>query len=582
MTRPMRGRARGILSPTLTPDRPGRKPLPGTMDHGTSDRRNPGKRPVRAFAVLLGLGMLALSGCSVVDSSIPAPLSSYSAPAGVPVADQTNVSPFPLAQRLGKWNGTTFETVSPGSIAGGNLVVLTHGWAAGLLPVYERVQSASTDLVAMWNPELVDPKTGQPAITLFSNLAASIQSADPGASVLMYSWVDQSATDMNALSASAPERATEVNGHRLATALDRVLTSDFRASGGQIHLIGHSFGANVATTAALALSSPPRQLSLFDSPEVDLARFGGAKNDLRYKLSRLDIGRGPDQTFVDNYISLVGEPYAGYPGLGQIVDVRLTPPTSDPAVDKHQYPIGWYANSAESRESGVGLWWSPLMGADPTSLATNWTQSSSDPALELDLVPDGVAPSASANTTVDYPSRAIAEPDAGPQVSSDGATVSNFEFTTDDDSLWLTFTTTTVGSPGDSFGLFIDGRERSVFAPDSDGTGNDGRFLILYDLEPGLHTLSLVLYPDSSVSSTTTPVTAQLSDIRISSTSGIERNLTPSQTRDLVIGGLILVVVVAVVVVALTILLLWWIIRRARRHRHPLGADNGEAVGRRD
>jgi pimeloyl-ACP methyl ester carboxylesterase len=129
----------------------------------------------------------------------------------------------------------------------------------------------------------------------------------------MYSWVDQSATDTSALAASAPERATEVNGHRMATAIDQTLAAGFSNNGGQMHLIGHSFGANVATTAALALATPPRQLTLFDSPEVNLARIGGAKNDLRYKLTRLDIGRGPNQTFVDNYISLVGEPYAGYP-----------------------------------------------------------------------------------------------------------------------------------------------------------------------------------------------------------------------------------------------------------------------------
>ena len=68
---------------------------------------------------------------------------------------------------------------------------------------------------------------------------------------------------------------------------------------------------------------------LFDSPEIDLARFGGAKNDLRYKLPRLTIGRTPGTTFVDNYISAVGEEFHGYPGLEQVVDMRLAPPTDD-------------------------------------------------------------------------------------------------------------------------------------------------------------------------------------------------------------------------------------------------------------
>jgi predicted esterase len=208
---------------------------------------------------------LVTTGCSVLNASVPTPLSAFPAPAGVPTAEQTNVSPYPLAQRLGKWNGTTFTPVTPDSIAAGNVMVMTHGWAAGLLATYEAAQATSADLVTMWNPAMVDPKTNQAAITLFANLATSLQSADPSATVLMYSWVDQSSTDTSALAASAPERATEVNGHRMATAIDQTLAAGFSNNGGQIHLIGHSFGANVATTAALALATPPRQLTLFES-----------------------------------------------------------------------------------------------------------------------------------------------------------------------------------------------------------------------------------------------------------------------------------------------------------------------------
>ena len=472
-------------------------------------------------------------------------------------------------------NGTTFAAVAPNSITSGNLVVLTHGWAAGLLPTYERAQAASADLVTMWNPAMVDPKTGQPSIALFANLASSIQSADPAANVLMYSWVDQSATDMSALAASAPERATEVNGHRMATAIDQALAPGFSAAEGQVHLIGHSFGANVATTAALALSSPPRQLSLFDSPEVNLARIGGAKNDLRYKLSRLDIGRQPNQTFVDNYISLVGEPYAGYPGLGQVVDVHLKPPSSDAGVDKHQYPIGWYAESAAMKSSGVGLWWSPLMGATTTSLATTWNQTSSDPAQELQLVADGVAPSPTENASVSYTSTAIADPATGLTVDSSGNSVSNFEFTTDKDSLWLTFTTTVTGSPSDSIHLFIDGRERSTFSPPSEGTGTDGNFLILYDLESGTHTVSLVLEGTTSSAPITPSATARLANLRISSTTDIQRNLTPTQTKELLWWALALIVLAIVLVLISLILLIVWILRRIRSSRRTVTASKG-------
>ena len=426
---------------------------------------------------------LALSGCSVLNASVPPPLSMFPAPNGVPVAEQTNVSPYPLMQRLGKWNGTTFTPVTSQSITAGNVVVMTHGWAAGLLSTYEAAQATSTDLVTMWNPAMADPKTGQPSITLFANLAASLQAADPSSTILMYSWVDQSSTDTSALAAYAPERATEINGHRLATALDQSLASSFLGNGGAVHLIGHSFGANVATTAALALASPPRQLTLFDTPEVELARIGGAKNDLRYKLTRLDIGRGSNQTFVDNYISLVGEAYAGFPGLGQVVDVHLLPPSSDAGVDKHQYPIGWYADSAANKSSGVGLWWSPLVGSNVTTLATTWNQTSSADTQELVLVAQGSAPPPDSNTSVSYLSTAIDDPPSGLQVETVPNAVANFTFTTDKDSLWLTFDQVISGAPTDTFHLFIDGRERSVLSPPAEGTGADGSFLILYDTD---------------------------------------------------------------------------------------------------
>ena len=520
---------------------------------------------LRRFALPVALCMAVLSACSVLNASVPAPLSAYPAPAGVPETQQTNVSPYPVSQRLGKWNGTTFVAVAPDSISGGNVIVMTHGWAAGLLSTYENAQATSADLVTMWNPAMVDPKTKQPTIALFANLASSIQSADPSATILMYSWVDQSGTDMSALAAYAPERATEVNGHRMATAIDQSLASGFSANGGVVHLIGHSFGANVATTAALALETPPRQLTLFDSPEVNLARIGGAKNDLRYKLTRLNVGRQPNQTFVDNYISLVGEPYAGYPGLGQVVDVHLNPPSSDPGVDKHQYPIGWYADSATQKSSGVGLWWSPLLGATDSSLAATWKQPSSAPAEELVLTAEGVAPSPTENASVGYLSTAVAGGSSGVAVATVRDTVSNFEFSTDQDSLWLTFDETVAGAPSDTFHVFIDGRERSTFAPPAEGTGKDGSFLIVYDIGSGTHTLSLVAEGASSGSPASPTAAASLTNLRISSTTGIQRNLTPSQTKRLIIWAVALVILLVVIVLALLVLLTIWLVKKVRR-----------------
>ena len=224
-------------------------------------------------------------------------------------------------------------------------MVVTHGWAPGLRPAYERLQSATPDLVTIWNPALVTAD-GTPALGNFGPLLGALQTADPGATVLMFSWVDQSATTSDPLSARDAENATEINGHRLAVAVDQVLAPGWS---GQLHLMGHSFGANVATTAALAVAAPPRQLTLMDSPEVALARLGGAMNDLRYKLPRLEVGRLAAQTFVDSYISLVGAPYSGLPGLAQVVDVRLAPPSGDTSAEEHEYPTVWYRQALETK-----------------------------------------------------------------------------------------------------------------------------------------------------------------------------------------------------------------------------------------
>src|SRR5205085_11832614 len=136
--------------------------------------------------------------------------------------------------------------------------------------------AATGRLVTIWDPALTD-RGGASPMENFGPLLGALQTADPSAAVLMFSWVDQSATTFDPLTARDAENATEINGHRLAVAVDQALAPGWA---GQLHLIGHSFGANVATTAALAVAASPRQLTLMDSPEVALTRFGGAMNDL--------------------------------------------------------------------------------------------------------------------------------------------------------------------------------------------------------------------------------------------------------------------------------------------------------------
>jgi hypothetical protein len=207
-----------------------------------------------------------------------------------------------------------------------------------------------------------------------------------------------------------------------------------------------------------------------------------------------------------------------------------------------------------------------MMGASDAALATTWKQTSSEPSEELVLVAQGVAPSPTYNSSVSYLSTAIADQASGPSVATARNTVSNTDFTTDKDSLWLTFDTTVTGAPTDTFHLFIDGRLRSTFAPPAEGTGSDGSFLILYDIESGTHTLSLVAEGPINGSAASPTASASLTNLRISSTTDIQRNLTPTQSKELIVWAVALVILVVVILLALMIFLVVWIVKKVRRN----------------
>jgi len=521
----------------------------------------------KKVAALCVATALFLPACSFSKSQVPLPDSSTPAPLGVPLAEQNNVSPYPILDRLGRWNGTRFAPVTAGSIANGNVIVMTHGWAVGYLSTYEQLQSASSTLVHFWDAGFIDPATNAPLSTGFTELASALQAADPTVTVLFYSWIDQSSTLMSALAAYAPERATEVNGHRMATAIDEVLTDGFSPGGGQVHLIGHSFGANVATTAALALRTAPAQLTLFDSPEVNLARFAGAKNDLRYKLPRLNIGRSAGQTFVDNYISEVGEEYHGYPGLEQIVDTRLFPPPADNGGEKHEFPIGWYAGTTGS-SSTVGYRWSPLAGAVNANLGSLYKQNSVTQPLVLEQVqsapPVGVSSQIGLQTS---PLTVASSANTGTIAIAGQSNVTNLAFSTTKDSLWLTFSLTGTAGVG-QLDFFIDGRQRSSLVAPANGTGARGQFVILYDVAPGDHVLSIA---SSGVVSGDGWAIDRLS---IVTAPNIDRNLTPPETRSLVVWATVLVVVIVVLFVAAGI----WLVVRIIGGRRRRGSQEAQVA----
>jgi len=521
-----------------------------------------------ALLGLLVLGVVA--SCSALEVEVPAGASDAPSPPGVPGAPQNNVSDYPVLQRLGKWNGSVFEPVGPGSVRGGTVIAMSHGWSVGYADTYQQLQASSPQLVTFWNPGFTEPDTDETLGSRFENLAGALQTAAPDATVLMFSWVDQSATGPEVIDAAVGERATEVNGHRMATALDEALAAGFAEAGGQVHLIGHSFGANVATTAALSLSTQPRQLTLFDSPEGNGPLFGGAANNLGYKLTRLPVGRGEGQVFVDNYISLVGQPYGDLPGLSGVVDVRLDPPEGSTSAERHEFPIGWYAQSASTTGSDVGYWWSPLAGAAVGEIGGSYTQDSADTPLTLTETAGPPAVQVSGRVAYDTAPLVLPGGDARQQpggeieLSGNGTTTANVTFTTDEQSLWLTFDAVLVGSSGDMLSLFIDGRQRWVDAAPDSGVRRPGTFVVLYDLEPGTHTLSAVLSgPQPSVPPAESSF-VQLSGFEMVSASDIVRNADPEETRDVVIWVL---VVAAVALVAVALVVVWGLVALARRVR---------------
>ncbi len=337
---------------------------------------------VQYSGALGGVGTSALS----VLNPLPGTKYAFSAPTGeVDLTIQPNpasrtytcpASPLPpsptLTDRLAEWiptgpNSGSWQPVSPGSVTG-NVHVLVHGWAPGELGW---VNSNGGAAARIWNDNDIGPD-GKPVFAAITNLAEAIDTT-PGQTVLAYSWIDMSATAGNLdfsswdLSKAMPYAA---EAQLAAPAAGFILGAELRAAIGSntdnLQLIGHSYGAKVATLATLQLVQwgiPVQQLTLLDSPELgSQGVLGSVSNRLQPYLAQLSVGSGPGQTFVDNYTSLVGTAYSGTGSLGNITNVSLAPPNPTDVVAAHNYPINWYATSGTAANPGqVGLGWSPLM-----------------------------------------------------------------------------------------------------------------------------------------------------------------------------------------------------------------------------
>jgi len=290
----------------------------------------------------------------------------------------------PLA-RLSRFDGITFHPVTEGSVKARFVHVFVHGWQPGFR-LQERLH-AVTDVVhalPAWDPRLMDP-TGRTLISYYQKLLEALADLGEDHAVLYYSWLDESATDADLLLAFRSRQATQINGRRLALALQQ----SFGRQDVRLHLIGHSHGSAVAAHAAVSLGRAPEQVTLLDAPENSISRFSGAANLIDLVLPRIRPGRGGGRPFVDSYSSVFGRPYHRKPGLSAVVDVVLVPggrPARDPirAINvAHLYAVDWYALSVREAERGVGYGWSPLRGANVETLQPFYQSPRPNRPLEL-------------------------------------------------------------------------------------------------------------------------------------------------------------------------------------------------------
>lgn len=406
-------------------------------------------------------------------------------------------------ERLGRWDGTAWVPVAADSIPPGQVTVLVHGLAQGAKSIVEAHPGPAPLL--SWDAIRAD---GHHQFGWVTQLAKAAVRDDPNRVVLAYSWIDDSAIDGNPLNARYSQARTELNGHRLAAAIDAALPPSFSITD-NLQLIGHSHGARVATVAAVSLDESPAHLVLLDSPDNLKAQIGGANNNLAPLLRRLDLG--PDGTFVDNYLSSYGVPYGDMPGLHRIADIKLDPGRDLFGATGHAYPPTWYQHSAtalaEAAATPVGFAWSPLRLDDPgfrtpprgADLAQDWLRNGEPvPSRELNLKSIGQhhGPARQLQQVGLDAHDGDAAPDDNDVVrlSEDGTKRWNADFEVDDDdvAIELTYQFTDPGD-GDQLGIWIDGQLRMVTVGMWAGSDPQTVALDVANVPAGTHNLTLAV-----------------------------------------------------------------------------------------
>jgi len=406
-------------------------------------------------------------------------------------------------ERLAKWDGSSWVAITAGELSNSNVHVLVHGWGPGL-------KTFSDNGGKIW--DAVDPKTGEPtnssAYQRYTDLAKSIRSVAQDDEVVMFNWLDMSATE----DASTPLESrinTDNAAIYLKSALNKagISPEDF---GGRIQLVGMSHGARVATMAAVSLYNNDEDgnslvvdhLTLGDSPDAGiLLQLSGAGNKLQGELKKLNIGRTPGTTFVDNYYSCFGNKYVidGSVSDENIVNVKLDPSFSWGFDGMHGYPIQWYTGATEVNV-GLGLKWSPLLGDAYQNLSSSYEQDWSKGEYTLRDTSENIVDniktflrSIDFSTLLEQGSVTGISGGIFLEEHSPAYWHAGFEKTDDDIAIEFAYQFLNPGD-GDQLGIWIDDELRFIITGNLVGTDQLTTSIDISDLETGYHILSVALH----------------------------------------------------------------------------------------
>ncbi len=271
--------------------------------------------------------------------------------------------------------------VTRSSVVTKNVHVITHGWAPGYLKaVNEYASSHSGEFLLAWDSLAVNSSGDRFFVGAFFNLAKSILNADAGATVLVFSWIDQSATSMSGEDPwkdydqmCQAEDNTQVAADEMLGGLEIAIDWSVKHD---IHLLGHSYGSKVVSHTGIGLKGrivEPGynypigiiQLSLFDSPEKVYSTC--ANNNLCEILPAF----APDRKrfFVANYISYFDKCLSDCSrSLYWVIDATVLPYKGmceredlfDCTSYKHEAGVWWYAAATNDPSSNTALWWTPM------------------------------------------------------------------------------------------------------------------------------------------------------------------------------------------------------------------------------